>query len=98
MARMTKKTKVIQNVEAFCEQTTIHGFLYTVGSGNHLIVKVAWFMIVAVFMTLACFLIKMSFNDWSENPTVTTTDSAAYPIENEPFPSVTICQEDPGIR
>ena len=49
-------------------------------------------------MTLACHLVRLSFDDWAANPTVTTTDSAAYPIQNVPFPSVTVCHEDPGIR
>ena len=91
-------TRIKQNASSFCEQTTVHGFAYVVDSSNHFVIKIGWFVLVTVFMILACHLIKSSFDDWQDNPTVTTIDSAAFPIENIPFPSVTVCHADPGIR
>ncbi len=96
MARVSKSLRV--TLQKFFEQTTINGFTYVADPANHIIVKVGWFILIIVFMVLASYLVVLSFDDWSNNPTVTTIDSATFPIEELPFPSVTVCQEDQGIR
>ncbi len=96
MGRVLRSLRV--TIKQFFEQTTINGFIYVADVANHIVVKVGWFVLVIVFMALAMYLVILSFNDWKTNPTVTTIDSAAFPIEELPFPSVTVCQEDQGIR
>ncbi len=95
---MLSKKKLSRNLNAFCEQTTIHGFSYVSDVSNQVVIKVGWGLLISVFLTLASFLIKLSFDDWSENPTLTTIDSDVAPIEELPFPAVTVCQEDRGLR
>ncbi len=94
----SKKKSFEQNVQKFFEQTTINGFTYVADDENHIVVKATWFILVILFMTLASYLIALSFHDWAESPTITTTDSAVFPIEKMPFPAVTVCQENEGIR
>ncbi len=36
-------------------------------------------------------LIQASVLGWQENPVITTIESAAYPMDNLQFPTVTIC-------
>ncbi len=94
----TSRRSLRENVQQFCLQTTIHGFSYVEDQSNVIVVKAAWFLLIVLFMSLASYLINLSFYDWAENPTITTTDSAVFPIEKMPFPAVTVCQEDDGIR
>ncbi len=39
-------------------------------------------------------MIANMIQDWDENPTITTLDSIAAPIQNIPFPTVTVCPDD----
>jgi len=34
------------------------------------------------------------FSDWIDNPTVILVETTDHPIDQIPFPSVTICQKD----
>ena len=37
-------------------------------------------------------MIHQSVSVWNENPVITTIESAAYPMKNIQFPTITICQ------
>ena len=37
------------------------------------------------------------FSAWSKNPTLTIIETMTYPIEQVPFPAVTLCPQNPNI-
>ena len=39
-------------------------------------------------------MVYTAFEDWSENPIITTLDSIAAPINSIQFPTVTVCTDD----
>ena len=43
---------------------------------------------------IAGFMITSAFDEWAENPVVTTLDSIAAPITNIQFPTVTLCNDE----
>ena len=43
---------------------------------------------------IAGFMITSAFDEWAENPVVTTMDSIAAPITNIQFPTVTLCNDE----
>ncbi len=78
-----------KNLQDFCATTTIHGFQYLVDSSLLVIARVLWFLSIAVSFTIAAFLIKQSFDDWFDNPVLTTIESTSAPVEDVPFPGIT---------
>ena len=34
-----------------------------------------------------------TWNEWQDNPTITTINTTAYPIQNIEFPAITICSQ-----
>ncbi len=86
-----------QNLAAFCEQTSIHGFRYTVDSDNK-VVKLVWGFLVVAFISVSIFYVNESFNHWAKMPTITTIQSTAHTIKDLPFPSVTVCRQEQGLR
>jgi hypothetical protein len=42
-------------------------------------------------LTYAFFFISGTLTDWEENPVQTVIESTAYPVQNIPFPSITVC-------
>jgi hypothetical protein len=43
-------------------------------------------------------MIHQSVSGWNDNPVITTIESAAYPMKNIQFPTVTICQGKKNIH
>ncbi|XP_053686080.1 pickpocket protein 28-like [Sabethes cyaneus] len=82
-----------QLVEEFCENSSIHGVKYFVGSKRALIEKVWW---VAVFL-LSLYgcgrLIYFVYQKWDNEPVIVTFAQKPTPVFQVPFPAVTICPE-----
>ena len=53
-----------------------------------------YFKIPALFYSgfyYSTIMIEDSLSDWDSNPTITTIESAALPMNNLQFPTITIC-------
>ena len=50
-------------------------------------------MVILGFLASGVF-IKDSFISWDDQPTITTLDSIAAPIEDIQFPTVTVCENE----
>ena len=74
-------------VRAFLESSTIHGLTYL--STTRRFVRLFWILTVIAGFTAAGVLIYQSFENWSENPVTTTTET--LPIKDVVFPKITVC-------
>ena len=77
----------MEGVRAFLESSSIHGLTYI--STTRKYVRILWIIIVLVGFIGASLLIKESFDNWSESPIKTTTET--LPISEIRFPKVTVC-------
>ena len=50
-------------------------------------------VIVLVGLMLSAFLISQAFQGWADEPTITTLDTIAAPIDDIQFPTVTVCND-----
>jgi hypothetical protein len=62
------------NAKSYCENTTIHGFVYWV-TAPRLLEKLFWVVVVIVGLVFAGLIIKSAIEDWQENPGVVTIKS-----------------------
>ena len=84
---MTLKERISTSINEYLESTTIHGFSY-LSIKHNLLVKSAWFVIICTCFTLAALLIQQSIEEARLNPVMTNVET--IPVQNVPFPAVTI--------
>ena len=77
----------MKGVEIFLESSTIHGLNYI--STTRKYSRIFWILAVMSGFLGAGFLIKKSFDSWSESPVKTTIET--IPISELKFPKVTVC-------
>ena len=77
----------IKFLRDFLESSTLHGLSYI--STTKKFVKLFWIFVVFTAFSLACVVIKMSFQSWAESPVKTAIETR--PITEITFPSITVC-------
>ena len=82
--------------QAFCENTSLHGWAY-IATNRHKIIKLFWFSIIATGFVLAGIICSNATQSWQEEPTITTVSTFSYPVTDMQFPTVTICPEEMDI-
>ncbi len=48
-------------------------------------------LVSASLLAYAFFFISGTLDDWSENPVQTVIESTSFPVQNLPFPAITVC-------
>ena len=89
---MSLKETIASRVTEYLESTTIHGFSYLTG-GRHICERVTWLIIIGTCFTLAALLIHQSIEEANQNPVMTNVES--IPLQDIPFPAITINIGDP---
>ena len=74
-------------VRLFLESSTIHGLAYVSKTSKY--AKLFWILVVIAGFTVSGFLIKESFQSWSDSPIKTTVES--LPVTKIRLPKVTVC-------
>ena len=87
------KQSVSENAQAYCLNTTLHGFAYII-NGKGGIEKLFWTTIVFLGFLFGGMVVNDAFIDWSENPMITTIDTFSYPVQNIQYPTLTVCYGD----
>ena len=77
----------MEGVRIFLESSTIHGLAYI--STTRKWVKIFWILVVVSGFAGAGYIIKESFDSWSESPVKTTIET--LPMDELKFPKVTVC-------
>ena len=77
----------MERVSTFLESSTIHGLTYI--STTRKFIRLFWILVVITGFVGAVFIIKESFDSWSESPVKTTIETV--PISDIKFPKITVC-------
>jgi hypothetical protein len=85
-----KSIKYKSEVQTFCDEITLHGFMY-IAPSRCILSKIIWICVIIVSGVSAVLVVQTLFNNWSSHPIVTTIDSTSYPVNEIPFPAVTVC-------
>jgi hypothetical protein len=95
---MKKETErspgMLSQLKADCAEyfsrTTVHGFQYVVEGQNRL-EKWLWAIFIIIMISF-CILTLIDINQqWKANPVETTIDEVGLPIQDLPFPAITVC-------
>ena len=74
-------------LQQFLESLTIHGLVYI--STEKRFSRFFWYLVVITGFSCAGYLIKQSFDNWSDSPIKTTIETR--PISEIAFPKVSVC-------
>ena len=78
------------DVAEYFTGTTVHGFRYVVDGQNRM-ERISWaFFILFGFLFCSQSVYHM-YQYWEEHPVETTIDEVGLPIQELPFPAVTVC-------
>ena len=77
----------MEGFRTFLESSTIHGLSYI--STTRRFARLFWILVVIIGILGASWLIKESFESWSDSPIKTTIET--LPIDEIKFPKVTVC-------
>ena len=77
----------------YASSTTAHGFAYIVADDRSIIERICWVIIVILAVSFTIFQMTTLYNQWQDDPVITTLETAALPIENIEFPALTICPQ-----
>ena len=85
---MTEKAK--ENVIKYFSQTTVHGFKYVV-EGRNAFERVAWILFILMSVVYSVWTVCVAWQHWDTHPVETTIDQIGVPVQELPFPAITIC-------
>ncbi|CAB4064105.1 unnamed protein product [Lepeophtheirus salmonis] len=75
----------------FCEASSIHGIAYW-HTKEPIWVRVLWTFVTLLGISSAAYMIRNNFISWESNPIIVSVWQV--PIEESPFPGITICPLD----
>ena len=85
------KGAFLKTSEEYASSTTIHGIAYCFALGNWRIDRALWFIIVLAAIAFAAYTTLVVLEE--TDPILTAVETAGLPIEDVPFPSITICPQ-----
>ncbi len=87
---MVLKMRLSENLQKFCDESSIHGVQY-LGPSKKIHERMVWTIILGLFLTLSALVVHSLVVNWDQDPIVTTIGTTSHPIQLVPFPAVTIC-------
>ena len=89
-AKKSARKKINETVNQFATATSIHGCPYIVHKRNSGVERLLWIVVVALALTFTAYQVATLYDEWQDEPVMTTLETVAEPIENMKFPAVTI--------
>jgi hypothetical protein len=81
------------NAIKYAQSSTIHGVPYICDKSLPLVDRLLWALAVGGFLVLACVWTSDAYQDWTDNPVITTLKDTEKEVAGLEFPAVTICRE-----
>ena len=91
--RKSARKTTLETTKEFCDATSIHGFAYIPHDRNSAIDRVFWSIVVLLALSFTAYQVIILYEEWQNEPVITTLETVAEPIENIDFPAVTICPQ-----
>ena len=86
-------TRIIDELYAYFNETTVHGFHYIV-NGRNWIERLLWASLILCGFFVSSIIIHQSLLDWSRTPLQTTIEKVSLPIEGLNYPAITVCNPE----
>ena len=83
--------EMYNTIKDYSEYSTIQGVVYIFQSNQTQFGKVFWSMVIIAMLALGTYWSVCAYQDWLDNPVMTTIKTSALPIKEISFPAVTIC-------
>ena len=80
-------------LQNYLQTSTVAGLHYAFQPNQTLAGRFLWLTAIIVFAFLGFWLSLENYNQWKNEPVVTTISSTGLPIEEVEFPSVVICSK-----
>jgi hypothetical protein len=83
--------EMYNTIKDYSEYSTIQGVVYIFQSNQTQFGKVFWSLVIIAMLALGTYWSVCAYQDWLDNPVMTTIKTSALPIKEISFPAVTIC-------
>ena len=87
------KDGIAVNVREYFNDTTVHGFRYVV-QGRNRFERIFWFLLIITGFVFSSDIIYRALFEWNKTPLQTTIEKVDVPVQEYPFPAVTICDPE----
>ena len=84
---------IVDTTKQYSSATTIHGISYLSSDNVPALERLIWLVVVILAIIFTTFQVCNLYNEWQDEPVITTLDTVALPIEEIEFPAVTICPQ-----
>ena len=79
-----------EDLVGYFTETTVHGFRYIV-EGRNVFEKLLWILFIAVGFIFSGMTVYNAYQYWESHPVETTIDAVGVPVQELPFPAITVC-------
>ena len=84
------RKEIKKDLVGYFRETTVHGFRYVV-DGRNVVERTMWIIFIIAGFTFCGMLFYSALNQWEGNPVETTIDAVGLPVQELPFPAITVC-------
>ena len=82
--------KLKKDIRGYFSESTVHGLRYIVAGGNAF-ERAAWVLFIAIGFLYCGHTIFNAYHEWEIHPVQTTIDEVGVPVQELPFPAITVC-------
>ena len=87
------RKRILGTTKEYASATTIHGFSYIADENQSGAERLVWAIVVILAIAFTACQVTSLYNEWEDEPVITTLETVAEPIEEIKFPAVTICPQ-----
>ena len=88
-----KQSVLKENAISYAQHSTIHGVPYIFDRNTPVLDRIFWALAVLGLLTTALIWASSAYQEWNENPVITTLKDTEKEVAGLEFPAVTICSE-----
>ena len=79
-----------KDLVGYFTETTVHGFRYVV-EGRNLLERLMWILFIGFGFGFCGIIFYNAYHNWEDYPVETTIDAVGLPVQELPFPAITVC-------
>ncbi|XP_071747888.1 uncharacterized protein [Lepeophtheirus salmonis] len=87
------KQRLYKAFKSYSEVTTGHGIYYVFEQTGNIVTQITWILIIFLFIILGFLFCKEAYEDWQNNPVLTTLETTGLKVEEIDFPAITLCNQ-----
>ncbi|CAB4059014.1 ASICN [Lepeophtheirus salmonis] len=85
--------KIQKTLKDYAEVSTGHGIRYIFEDKGNGLTRFIWATMVIGFIVISSIISKDAYDDWGNNPILTSVATTGLPIEKIQFPAITLCNQ-----